>query len=98
MDKNSWIGLLLIMAILLGWSYYTRPSEEQIQRERARRDSIARVEQQRQIEIELQKSQAAEQAQIVQAQLRAGPSRHPHQEFALVQDPPEQVIQGNHTP
>jgi YidC/Oxa1 family membrane protein insertase len=65
MDKNSWIGLLLIMAILLGWSYYTRPSEEQIQRERARRDSIMRVEQQRQLEIELQKTQAAEQAQIV---------------------------------
>ena len=53
------------MAILLGWSYFTRPSEEQIQRERARRDSIASVEQQRQLEIELQKSQAAEQAQIV---------------------------------
>ena len=65
MDKNSWIGLLLIMAILLGWSYYTRPSEEEIQRMRERRDSIARVEQQRQLEIELQKSQAAEQAQII---------------------------------
>lgn len=65
MDKNSWIGLLLIMAILLGWSYFTRPSEAEMQRMRERRDSIARVEQQRQLEIELQKSEAAEQAQIV---------------------------------
>ena len=65
MDKNSWIGLLLIMAILFGWSFFTRPSEEQIQRERARRDSIARVEQLRQLDLEMQKTQAAEQAQII---------------------------------
>lgn len=55
----------MIMAILLGWSYFTRPSEAEMQRMRERRDSIARVEQQRQLEIELQKSEAAEQAQIV---------------------------------
>ena len=65
MDKNSWIGLLLIMAILFGWSYFTRPSEAEMQRMRERRDSIARVEQQRQLDLELQKTQAAEQAQIV---------------------------------
>lgn len=68
MDKNSWIGLLLIMAILLGWSYFTRPSEAEMQRMRERRDSIARVEQQRQLEIELQKSEAAAQAQIVSSE------------------------------
>jgi len=68
MDKNSWIGLLLIMAILFGWSYFTRPSEEEIQRYRQQQDSIARVEQQRAVEAEIRKAEAAEQAQLATAE------------------------------
>ncbi|MCQ2376332.1 MAG: membrane protein insertase YidC [Salinivirgaceae bacterium] len=49
MDKNSWIGMALILAVLFGWSYYTRPSEEQIKQYRERQDSIARVEQANQL-------------------------------------------------
>lgn len=64
MDKSSWIGILLIMAVLFGWSYYTRPSEEDIQRYREKQDSIARVEQQRLLEIELQKKEASEEAYL----------------------------------
>lgn len=64
MDKNSWIGLLLIMAVVFGWSYFTRPSEEEIQRYRQQQDSIARVEKQRAIDAELKKAEATEQAQI----------------------------------
>ena len=64
MDKNSWIGLLLIMAVVFGWSYFTRPSEEEIQRYRQQQDSIARVEQQRAMEAEMKKAQATEQAQL----------------------------------
>lgn len=43
MDKNTIIGLVLIFLILIGFSYFTRPSEEQI-REMQRQDSIAKVE------------------------------------------------------
>jgi YidC/Oxa1 family membrane protein insertase len=43
MDRNSIIGLLLIGAILLGYSYYMQPTEEQIAAARAaaQQDSVA---------------------------------------------------------
>lgn len=44
MDKNTIIGLLLITAIIIGFTIYNRPSKEQIEAERMRRDSIAQVE------------------------------------------------------
>ncbi len=43
MDKNSIIGLLLIAAIIVGYSYLTRPSEEELKAIH-KRDSIAKVE------------------------------------------------------
>lgn len=46
MDKNTIIGLVIIFLILIGFSYFNRPSEEQM-REMQRQDSIARVEQQK---------------------------------------------------
>lgn len=58
MDKNTIIGLVLIFLILIGFSYFTRPSEEQV-REMRRQDSIARVEQQQR---ELRAAQQAETA------------------------------------
>ncbi len=64
MDKSSWIGILLIMALLFGWSYFTRPSAEEMQRYREKQDSIARVERQRQLDLEIEKAQASEQAQF----------------------------------
>lgn len=44
MDKNTITGLIIIFLILIGFSYFTRPSEEQV-REMQRQDSIAKVEQ-----------------------------------------------------
>ncbi len=44
MDKNTVIGLLLIFLITMAWAFYTMPSEEDVQRQRAeqaRQDSIA---------------------------------------------------------
>ena len=43
MDRNSIIGLLLIGAILLGYSYYMQPTEEEIAAARAaaQQDSVA---------------------------------------------------------
>ncbi|MGE4288668.1 MAG: membrane protein insertase YidC [Salinivirgaceae bacterium] len=46
MDKNSWIGLVLIVGVLFTWSYFTRPTEQQIAEQR-RQDSIAQVERER---------------------------------------------------
>lgn len=43
MDKNTILGLVVIFLILIGFSYFTRPSKEQV-REMERQDSIARVE------------------------------------------------------
>lgn len=43
MDKNTIIGLIIIFLILIGFSYFNRPSEEQL-REMRRQDSIAQVE------------------------------------------------------
>jgi YidC/Oxa1 family membrane protein insertase len=44
MDKNSIIGLLLIAAILIGFSIWTTPSQEEIEAARIKQDSIAAVQ------------------------------------------------------
>jgi len=47
-DKTSYIGLFLIGAILFGWMYFNGPNKEQQAREKAKHDSIAKVEKERQ--------------------------------------------------
>ncbi|MDA3868083.1 MAG: membrane protein insertase YidC [Salinivirgaceae bacterium] len=59
MDKNSIIGILLIGAILIGWSYFTSPTQEEIAEMQQQRDSLARVEQMRQL-TEEQKNETPE--------------------------------------
>src|SRR5690554_1708388 len=44
MDKNTVIGLLLITAIIIGFTIYNRPSQEQIAEQQRLRDSIAMAE------------------------------------------------------
>lgn len=44
MDKNTIIGLLLITAIIIGFSIYNRPSQEQLAAQQRTRDSIAQAE------------------------------------------------------
>ena len=43
MDRNTILGLVLIFAILFGFWYFNKPSEEEIAAERYRQDSIAQV-------------------------------------------------------
>jgi len=43
MDKNTIVGLLLITAIIIGFSIYNRPSREQIELQQRMRDSIAQT-------------------------------------------------------
>jgi len=44
MDKNTIIGLLLITAIIIGFSIYNRPSQEQLAAQQQTRDSIQQAE------------------------------------------------------
>ena len=46
MDKNSIIGILIIFSLLMTYSYLNQPTEAEIAAEKARRDSIALVQQQ----------------------------------------------------
>ena len=41
MDKNTWIGFLLIAAIIVGFSLLNRPSKEELARRQHEQDSIA---------------------------------------------------------
>ncbi|MDK2851791.1 MAG: YidC/Oxa1 family rane protein insertase [Proteiniphilum sp.] len=47
MDKNTIIGLLLITAIIIGFSIYNRPSQEQLVKQQRIRDSLELMEKQR---------------------------------------------------
>lgn len=53
MDKNTIIGFALILAILVGFSWWTKPSEEEIARQQAYNDSIAAVQAQKAMEQEI---------------------------------------------
>lgn len=55
MDKNTITGFVLIALVLILFSWWSRPSEAQLQ-EMARRDSIAQVEKARQAELEKEKA------------------------------------------
>ncbi len=43
MDKNSFTGLFLILIILAGFTYFTKPSEQEIKREKFVQDSLAQA-------------------------------------------------------
>ncbi len=58
-DKTSYIGLFIIGLLLFGWMYYQAPSEKDIARAKAKNDSIANVNRQRD---EQAKTAAAAQA------------------------------------
>lgn len=62
MDKNTIIGLVIIFVILIGFSYFTRPSEEQL-KETQRQDSIVKAETRR---MELAAEQQKKDFQLAQ--------------------------------
>jgi len=62
MDKNTITGLLLIFAILIGYSLWSRPSKEQIERMQRQRDSIALVKQAEQARLAEELRKAEEQS------------------------------------
>lgn len=67
MDKNAIIGLVLMFALIVGYSVYISPSKEELAEKQRVADSIARVEQERIIADSL--IEAASKATIVENNL-----------------------------
>ncbi|HEV7230643.1 MAG TPA: membrane protein insertase YidC [Bacteroidia bacterium] len=63
MDKKSFIGLVLIGAILIGWSFFMSPSKQETARIQRYNDSIS---------LEERKAEAASKAQMRQKAMAAG--------------------------
>ena len=66
MDKNTIIGFVLIAAVLIGFSWYSRPSEEELAQQRIQ-DSIAAVNKQKAENQLKAEQQAAKQNEASQA-------------------------------
>lgn len=62
MNKNSIFGFILIAAIMIGYTYWMSPSEEEIAQQQHIADSIARVNQQKAIELDRQTKEFEEAA------------------------------------
>ena len=65
MDKNTILGFLLIALIIIGFSWWNRPSEEELAQQRRHNDSIALVQQARIAEETAQREAAAALATTV---------------------------------
>ena len=63
MDKNTWIGFGLIAVIIIGFSFFNRPSKEELAARQRVQDSIAVVRAMEQEAQLLSEKLAAEQAQ-----------------------------------
>ncbi|WP_372774120.1 membrane protein insertase YidC [Mangrovibacterium sp.] len=63
MDKNTVVGIVLIIAILIGFSYLNKPSQEELDALKRRQDSIAQIEIQQQQEAQIHAKQMAEKQQ-----------------------------------
>ena len=66
MDKNTIIGFVLIAVVLIGFSWYSRPSEEELAQQRMQ-DSIAAVNKQKAENQLKAEQQAAKQNEASQA-------------------------------
>lgn len=67
MDKNTIIGFALILAILVGFSWLSRPSEEELAKQQAYNDSIAAVQAQKAMEQEIMYQQTIMQQDSAKA-------------------------------
>lgn len=63
MNKNSVIGIILIIGIFVGWFIWMTPSKEEIERQQHIQDSIANVNRQRALEEQQRIMQEVEAAQ-----------------------------------
>lgn len=69
MDKNTIIGFVLMIAVVIGFSWFTQPSAEEIQAQQRYNDSIAAVEAAKALELAAWQEQADAQAQAAMANI-----------------------------
>ena len=67
MDKNTIVGIVIIIAILIGFSYFNKPSQQEIEAARRYQDSVAQIDAERQQEAQVQSRNLAGQQQTVVA-------------------------------
>lgn len=67
MNKNSVIGIILIIGILVGWTIWVTPSKEEIARQREYQDSVYRANRERYIQdsIRFVEAQKAQEQQVI---------------------------------
>ena len=65
MDKNTLVGFVLIGAVLVGFSIWNRPSQEEMERVRHYQDSIQAVEQQKAAKLEAEAAAQKQQALVL---------------------------------
>lgn len=63
MNKNSVIGIILIIGVLVGWSIWMTPSKEEIARQREYQDSIYRANRERYIQDSIRFAEAQKAAE-----------------------------------
>lgn len=89
MDKNTLVGFTLIGAVLIGFSIYNRPSQEEMERARHYQDSIqtvAQEEAERQTQAALAQSQSAATLHVDSASMFYGASQGTEQLTILEND------------
>lgn len=64
MDRNTVVGFVLIALILVGYSYFSAPTKEQLEAKKRYTDSIAQVEQAKKIQAEQAKIQNTSENEI----------------------------------
>ena len=62
MDKNTLVGFILIGAVLIGFSIYNRPSQEEMERARRYQDSIQTIAQQEAAKLDAEAAAKSTQA------------------------------------
>ncbi|MBR6439530.1 MAG: membrane protein insertase YidC [Bacteroidales bacterium] len=68
MNKNSIIGIILIIGILVGYSIWMTPSKEEIERQKHYRDSIYQANRERFIQDSIRFVEAQKEAELIVAQ------------------------------
>lgn len=67
MDKNTIIGFLLMALVLIGFSWYSRPSEEQVKQQQEQQEKKAQLEQEKSTTEESQKAEEKKQDEKIAA-------------------------------
>jgi YidC/Oxa1 family membrane protein insertase len=91
MDRNSIFGLLLIGAILIGYTYLTKPSEEELKAINTR-DSIARVDRLHNEQLEAARIESLKAAQYAEVKEDSAALKATYGSFAGAMNQKEELI------